>query len=118
MNFFGKIKAAWAFLTGGVAGGLKFFVDVFNDQILARITNKEAGIKYLKDVQALSTFITAIMQNHDEDLSEKRKECLKVILSAIDELAKALEDFNITEDELDEIICRIHDAIDVFKKAK
>ena len=113
-----KIKAAWAFLTGGLTGGIKFFLDAFNDQILAKIPNKEEGSKYLKDVQDLSVFITAITKNHDSDLTDKRKECLKVILSAIDELAKALEDFNITTDELDAIIVKIQEAIDTFKSSK
>lgn len=113
-----KIKAAWALLTGGIAGGIKFLLGVFNDQILSRIPNKEAGVKYLNDIHALSGFLTLIMRNHEEELSEKRVECLKVIISAIDALAKALEDFKISEEELDMIIVRINEAIDVFKRAK
>lgn len=111
-----KIKAIWSLLTGGIAGISKYFLAVFNDQILSKITDKVTGLKYLHDVQAAYSFLRAIMVNHSEDLSEKRKQCLETILSAIEELTKALEDFKIEEEELDTIIAKIQEAIDAFKR--
>lgn len=113
-----KLKAALSLLTGGFAGIIKYVLNVFNEQVLGRIPNKEAGVKYIKDAQAVYAFIRAIMENHSEDLSAERKECLSAILSAIDELTKALEDFSINEQELDDIIIKVKDAIDAWKKAK
>ena len=114
----GKIKAALALLTGGLAGLIKYVLKVFNEQVLGKIPNKETGAKYLRDAQATYAFLRAIMENHSADLSEDRKEKLNSILSAIEELTKALEDFEVNETELDGIIKKVSDAIDAFKKAK
>ena len=113
-----KIKAALALITGGLAGIIKYVLLVFNEQVLGRIPNKETAAKYLKDARATSAFLHAIMENHSEDLSEDRKGKLNAILAAIEELTKALEDFEVNEVELDEIFKKVSDAIDEFKKAK
>lgn len=113
-----KIKAALALITGGLAGIIKYVLNVFNEQVLGRIPNKETGAKYLRDAQATYAFLRAIMENHSEDLSEDRKGKLNAILAAIEELTKALEDFEVNEGELDEIFKKVSDAIDAFKKAK
>ncbi|MBO6031910.1 MAG: hypothetical protein J6Q22_10755 [Prevotella sp.] len=113
-----KIKAAYALLTGGVAGIIKYFLGIFNTQILGKIPNKEASVKYLLDVRAAHTFIGAILANHSEDISEGRKSVLLSILAAIDELAKAIEDFEVDETEFDEIIQKVKKAIDAWKKAR
>lgn len=114
----GKIKAALALLTGGLSGLIKYVLKVFNEQVLGKIPDKETGAKYLRDAQATYSFLRAIMENHSSDLSEDRKEKLNAILSAIEELTKALEDFEVNETELDGIIKKVSDAIDAFKKAK
>ena len=115
---FSKFKGIIALLTGGVAGLIKYFLDTFNSQILANIPNKETGIKYIKDAQAVYSLVRALMDNHSEDLSETRKESLTKILSALEELTKALEDFSIEVDELDAIVEKVKDAIDTYKKNK
>lgn len=113
-----KIKVALALLTGGLAGMIKYVLRLFNEQVLGRIPNKEVGAKYLRDAQATYAFIRAIVDNHNEDLSEERVARLNAILEAIEELTKALEDFDVNETELDGIIKKVSDAIDAFKKAK
>lgn len=113
-----RLKGIFVLLTGGLAGLIKYVLDLFNAQILGRITNKETGLKYIKDVRAFSTFLRVIIENHSDDFSEGRKAILNSILAAVDELAKALEDFEINQDELDAIIEKVKDAIDVWKKAK
>ena len=116
MSFLQRFKAIFALVTGGFTGIIKYWLDVFNTQILAKIPNKEAGTKYLKDAQAVYACLRAFMENHSEDLSEKRKQSLATILSAIDELTKALEDFNVDEEELDMIVAKVKEAIDSYKK--
>lgn len=113
-----KLKAAFSLLTGGISGLIKYILKIFNVQILGKIPNKEVGLKYLRDVQATYAFLRTIIENHSGDLSEDRKEKLNVILIAIEELTKALEDFEVNETELDGIIKKVSDAIDAFKRAK
>ena len=113
-----KLKAGFALLTGGLSGIIKYVLNVFNEQVLGKIPNKEVGAKYLRDAQAVYTFLKAVIENHSADISESRKECLQAILSAIEELTKALEDFEVNETELDDIIKKVAEAIDAFKKAK
>ena len=115
---FSKIKAMIALLFGGMSGIVKYVLDAFNSQVLAKLPNKEAGTKYLKDAQAVYSLLRAIMENHADDLSEKRKKSLIKILDAIEELTKALEDFTIEPDELDAIVEKVKDAIDAYKKNK
>lgn len=112
-----KIKAIYALVTGGVAGFLKFELDVFNNKVLAKITSKEAGLKYMHDVQAVYVLIRTILTNHADDISEKAKAAGDAILATLEELTKALEDYRISEDELDAIIDKVKAAIDVWKKA-
>lgn len=113
-----KIKAWIALLTGGMAGIVKYVLEAFNKQVLGRITNKETAAKYIKDAQALSAFLGAILENHSADLSENRKAALKSILEAVDKLAVSLEDLQVSQAELDAIIEKVKAAIDAWKKAK
>ena len=113
-----KLKGIFVLLTGGLAGLIKYVLDLFNTQVLARIPNKETGVKYIKDAQALSAFLRAIIENHSNDFSEEHKSALKSILATVDELAKALEDFEVKQEELDAIIDKVQTAIDAWKKAK
>ena len=113
-----KIKAALSLLTGGMTGIIKYVLNVFNEQVLGRIPNKEAGLKYIKDAQAVYAFLRSVIDNHSDDMSSERKECMETILDAIDELTEALEDFEVDANELDEIIKKVTDAIDAWKKAK
>ena len=115
---FSKIKAALVVLFGGVSGLIKYILNVFNEQVLAKIPNKETGAKYLRDAQAVYAFLRAIIDNHSADLSDERKKCLESILAAIEELTKALEDFKVEETEFSSIVEKVEDAIDAFKKAK
>lgn len=113
-----KLKAIYALLTGGVAGLLKYLLNALNTQVLGKIKDKETGLKYLKDAQAAYAFVRSILTNHSKDISEERRNRGETILAAIEELTKALEDFEVNESELDGIIAKVNAAIDSFKKAK
>jgi Rad3-related DNA helicase len=113
-----KLKALLALLTGGVPGILKYILGLFNTQVLGRIPNKEEGAKYIKDVQAVYALIRTILDVHQEDFAEKRKESLETILAAIEELTKAIEDFEMSENELTAIVDKIKVAIDAWKSAQ
>lgn len=113
-----KLKAALALLTGGLPGVIKYVLNVFNEQVLGRIPDKETGLKYLKDAQATYAFLRAVMENHTEDLSQEKLNILSSILTAIEELTKALEDFHVNETELDGIIAKVNLAIEAWKKSR
>lgn len=113
-----KLKALYALLTGGIPGIIKYILGLFNTQVLGRIPNKEEGAKYIKDAQAVYAFIRAILDVHQADFSDKRKESLETILAAIEELTKAIEDFEMSETELTAIVDKIKVAIDAWKAAK
>lgn len=113
-----KLKAAFALLTGGIGGIIKYLLNLFNEQVLSKIPNKEVGAKYLRDAQAVNALLRAILENHIEDISMERRLVLAAIVAAIDELAKALEDFTVNETEFDAILARVNEAIDAWKKTK
>lgn len=112
-----KRKAAFALLKDGTAGIIKYFLDVSNEQVLARIPNKDVGLKYLKDVSCLYVCLRSIMENHATDISERCKACLESILATMEELTLALEDFNVNETEFKSIVEKAKVAIDAFKKS-
>ena len=112
------IIALYALLTGGVWGVLKYLLNAINTQVLGKIKDKATGLKYLKDVQAVYALVRAILENHANDISQERKISGEAILAALEELTKALEDFEVNETELDGIIAKVNAAIDSFKKAK
>ena len=112
------IKAAYALITGGIPGLIKYALVVFNEQVLSKIPNKEVGLKYMRDAQYAYNLIRDLLKNHYDDISEARRDSLGAILLALEELTNALEDYNVTEMELDSIIKKVSNAIDAWKKAK
>lgn len=117
MGFFDKIKAGWAFLRGDVISIIEFGVDIVNTQFLSKIPNKEVGVMYLKDVQALTSAVGAILDNHASQMSQEKKVAGDALIDALNELAKALEDFNISPDECTMLVDKIKAAIEAFKAA-
>lgn len=113
-----KLKAICALATGGISGLVKFLLNLFNTQVLARITDKETGLKYLKDIQAVYALVRTLLDNHAGDISDEKKKVGEAILAALEELTKALEDFQVDAEELDVIIDKVNAAIDAWKKAK
>lgn len=109
-------KSIVALLTGGVKGLLKYGITAINTQVLANIKNKEDVKKYLLDVQLCTSCISGIVDNHKDDISDTTKESMKTIVEALDSLAKALEDFEVNETEINEIVDKIKIAIDSFRK--
>ena len=115
---FNKIKACLALLTGGLAGLAKYGAVAFNVSVLGNIKDKETAFLYLKDVQALIVFVKAVLDNHKDMISEKKMEASAKVLDALNTLACALADFEIGEEELEDIIEAIEDAITALKRAK
>ena len=113
-----KIKLVITALTGGVAGIIEYLLDLFNDQVLAKIKDKETGLMYLKDVRSLSTCAKEILENHSAQMSEAKTAAGQKTVDALDELAKALEDFKLEPDELDAIVEKVKAAVEAWKAAK
>lgn len=115
---FNRIKALYALVTCDIAGIIKYVLTVFNEQVLGRIKDKDTGLKYVKDTQAVSACLRAILENHVNDMGQERKVALESIVAAVDSLANALEDFEVNMEELDMILARVNAAIDAWKKSK
>ena len=115
---FSKVKGLFALVFGGYEGLIKYAVGIFNENVLAKIPNKETAAKYLSDAQAVCTLIRVVLANHGDSFTEGRKASLEAILAAIEELSKALEDFTVSESEIEAITEKVKDAITVWKKAK
>lgn len=117
INLWDKIKIGFAAMFGGVAGLIKALLDWFNAKVLAKL-DKETTALVCKDVLAFSFFLSTILENHKARFTETQIAALTATIDAVNALAKAMEDVNITPEELDEIIDRVKDAIDAWKKAK
>lgn len=111
-----KLKAIFALLLGGPVGLIKYALGIFNEQVLSKIPNKEVGVKYIKDTLAVSCLLRTILENHEDSISEKRKAVIGAILAALEELAKALEDFEVNQNEIDSIVEKVQKAISTWKQ--
>lgn len=110
-----KIKIGFAAMFGGVAGLVKALLNWFNAKVLAKL-DKDTTALVCKDVLAVADCLVAIAENHKGKLTCEQYNALTRTIIAVKELAKALEDANITPDELDVIIDRVKAAIDAWKK--
>ena len=113
---FSKIKGLFALIFGGYVGLIKYAVGTFNEEVLAKIPNKETAAKYLADAQAVCALIRVVLTNHGDSFTEHKKKCLEAVLAAIEELSKALADFKVSEEEIEAITDKVKDAISVWKK--
>ena len=118
MTLWQKIKIGFAALTGGVAGLVKAALDWFNAEVLAKVKDKETAAKYLADIRDFRTFLCGVFARHTEWMTDAKRRCADRILAAIDALCAALADFSIAPEELDEIIDRVKEAVDAWRKAR
>lgn len=118
MTLIDKIKIGFAAMFGGISGLVKAALDWLNTKVLSRITDKEMATKYLLDIRDFRVFLCAAFGRHTEWMSEAKRAAADKTLAAIDALCAALEDWNITPEELDAIVDGVKAAIDAFKEAR
>ncbi len=113
-----KIKLVLKACTGGVAGVVEYLLELFNEQVLARIKDKEEFAAYAEDVAAFASFLDGVFGRHEKWMSEEKRAAFTATINAIRELAEALKDANVTPEELDAVVDKVEEAVEAWKKAK
>lgn len=118
INLWDKIKIGFAAMFGGVAGLVKALLNWFNNKVLSRIKDKETATKYVQDIRDVRFYLCAIFARHTEWMSDERRKAADMTLAAIDALCAALEDWQVTPEELDKLVDAVKAAVDAWKVAK
>lgn len=101
----------------GVTGVLGYLLEVFNEQVLARIEDKDEFAAYAGDVAAVASFLDGVFGRHEKWMGEAKRPAFSATINAIRELADALKDATVTEDELDAVVGKVKDAVEAWKRA-
>lgn len=112
-----KLKLGWSLLTGGRSGCIRYLLDAFNKQVLARISSKEQAAVCLRDINAVTVFVGSLFENHSSSFSEEKKAAFRSLFKALNYLSDALTDFVVDESEFSDIVLMVGNAIQDFRKA-
>ena len=108
-----KIKAAWAFLTDGWSGLAQYLLKAVN-AVLAKCDAEKC-----KKTATIAISIAAVVKTACEVFApDKYKSAAGKTVEALETLAVALEDGNLTSDELDANIKAISACVDGWKEVK
>lgn len=108
-----KIKAAWAFLTGGWSGLAEYLLTVVNKGLAICDTAK------LRKTATIAISIAAVVKTACEVFApEKYKAAAAKTVDALEAMATALEDGNLTQDEITANVKAIGDCIAEWKEVK
>ena len=108
-----KIKAAWAFLTDGWSGLAEYLLTVVN-KVLSKCDAEK-----MRKTATIAISVAAVVKTACEVFApDKYKDAAAKTIAALESLAVALEDGNLTSDELDANIKAISACIDGWKEVK
>ena len=108
-----KIKAAWAFLTGGWSGLAEYLLTAVNKGLAMCDTAK------LRKTATIAISIAAVVKTAcDVFAPEKYKAAATKTVEALEAMATELEDGNLTADEITANISAIAACIDGWKEVK
>lgn len=108
-----KIKSAWAFLTGGWSGLAEYLLGVVNKG-LAKLEAEKC-----RKTATIAISVAAIIKTAcDVFAPEKYKEASAKTIAALETLAVALEDGNLTKDEISANIDGISACVKAWKEVK
>lgn len=116
MSFWDKVKIGFAALFGGTSL-IKAVLDWFNEKVLSRISDPDEAKCYSEDVSDFCRLVRGVLERHDRWMSDATRSAWAAVIGAIDTLAKALENCNIDEDELDAVVESVKAAIAAWKVA-
>ena len=116
MSFWDKVKMGFAALFGGTSL-VKAILDWFNVKVLSRISDPDEAKCYSEDVADFCTFVKQVLNRHKTWMSDATRSAWASVIGSIDTLAKALENCNIDEEELDAIVESVKAAIAAWKVA-
>lgn len=108
-----KIKAAWAFLTGGWSGLAEYLLTQVSKGLAKCDTTK------LSKTATIAISIAAVVKTACEVFApEKYKAAAAKTVDALEAMATALEDGNLTADEITANIQAISACIETWKEVK
>lgn len=113
-----KLKLGIAFFFGDVATLLMWAVDWFNVSVLQKIKDPEEANLYCKDVKDFSFFLRSVLTRHSRWMTEGKRKAFLAVIDAVDCLAAALEDLNISKEELASLVECVRKAIRAWKGAR
>ena len=108
-----KIKAAWAFLTGGWSGLAEYLLGVGNKGLA------KCDAEKLRKSATIAISVAAVIKTAcDVFAPDKYKVSAAKTIDALETLATALEDGNLSKDEIAANIDAISTCIAVWKEVK
>ena len=112
-----KLKLGITFLFGDVTTLLVWAVDWFNTSVLQKIKDPEEASLYCKDVKDFAFFLRSVLARHSSWMTEAKRKAFIAVIDAVDCLAAALEDLNISKEELTRLVDLVRKAIKAWKEA-
>lgn len=108
-----KIKAAWAFLTGGWSGLAQYLLQAVNAVL------EKCDAEKCRKTATIAISVAAIVKTAcDVFAPEKYKVAAANTVDALETLATALEDGQLTEAELNDNIDAISTCVEAWKEVK
>lgn len=107
-----KAKIIIKYLTGGLASVVEYILDLLNE-LIAKLPAVEVA-KYAQLAKDAANFVQNLTVLITD---EKKKRAAAITAQAFADLAAALIDAHITEDELNAVVDRVKEAIDAWKEA-
>lgn len=107
-----KLKALWALATGGWAGLATYILEAVNAAL------KKLDQTKLAQMAQVVGCVLAALKALSPLLPAKYAKACAATIEAVDELAQALADGKVTEEELDAIVDGIEAAIVAWKEAR
>lgn len=108
-----KIKAAWAFLTGGWSGLAEYLLGVVNKG-LAKLDAEKC-----RKTATIAISVAAIIKTAcDVFAPEKYKDAAANTITALEKLAVALEDCKLTKEEISGNIDAISACVEAWKEVR
>lgn len=112
-----RLKLGYAFMFGDMADVAGLSLGWFNDSVLQKIRNKEEASLYCKDVKDFAFFLRSVLTRHSGWMAEAKRKAFLAVIDANDCLAAALEDLNVTREELTTLVEHVRKAIKAWKEA-
>lgn len=112
-----KLKLGITFLFGDVTTILTWAVDWFNASVLQKIKDPEEASLYCQDVKDFAFFLRSVLARHSGWMTEAKRKAFLAVIDSVDCLAAALEDMNISKEELASLVGCVRKTIRAWKEA-
>lgn len=113
-----KLKLGITFLFGDVTTILTWAVDWFNASVLQKIKDPEEASLYCQDVKDFAFFLRSVLARHSSWMTEAKRKAFLAVIDSVDCLAAALEDMNISKEELASLVGCVRKTIRALKEAR